>query len=146
MLKSLAFPSALAPILRDRKSCLAIVGAAGLHMSLTALGLPSWQCPVRYGLGIPCPGCGLSRAVEALGHGHWHEAFRFHAFAPVLIIGLIIIFIAGILPSQLRDSLAQTMEFFERQTGLIAFILINLVLYWLVRLLFFTEDFYQLVM
>ena len=146
MLKTLVFTPALTPILRDRKSCLAIATVAGAHASLTALGLPSWQCPVRYGLGIPCPGCGLSRAVVALGHGQWHEALILHAFAPLLVIGLLIILIAGLLPTQLRDALTQLMDGLERQTGLIVFVLINLVIYWLIRLCFFTEDFYQLVM
>lgn len=146
MLKTIALTPALTPILRDRKSCLAIATVAGAHTTLTILGLPSWECPVRYGLGIPCPGCGLSRAVAAISHGQMHEAFQLHAFAPVLIIGLLIILTAGILPTPWRDSLAHSMEWLERNTGMVVFILLNLVGYWLIRLLFFTEDLYELVM
>lgn len=137
---------ALTPILRDRKSCLLISGVAGLHVTLTALGLPSWRCPFRYGLGIPCPGCGLSRAVDALWHGQWHDAFLLHAFAPALLVGLVVIFIAAVLPNPSRAVWVQSIDMIERRTGLVIFLLSGLILYWLIRLLFYTEGFYQLVM
>ena len=35
-------------------------------------------CPMAGVLGIPCPGCGLTRATLALLHGHLGEALRFH--------------------------------------------------------------------
>jgi hypothetical protein len=33
--------------------------------------------------GLECPLCGLTRALFALGKGHWMEALRFHALAPL---------------------------------------------------------------
>lgn len=45
--------------------------------------------PVR-GLGLPClfarffalscPGCGLTRSMIAISHGHWSKAFQYHPF------------------------------------------------------------------
>lgn len=40
-------------------------------------------CPSAGLLGIPCPGCGLSRATLAALHGHFAEAFALH---PLFII------------------------------------------------------------
>ncbi|MBC8544660.1 MAG: DUF2752 domain-containing protein [Clostridia bacterium] len=36
------------------------------------------SCVIRLLTGIPCPGCGLSRAYLALLHGHIADAFYYH--------------------------------------------------------------------
>lgn len=46
-------------------------------------------CPIRYVTGIPCPGCGLSRAYIALLHLNIREAFSYHPMfwaIPVLVL------------------------------------------------------------
>lgn len=46
-------------------------------------------CPIRYVTGIPCPGCGLSRAYIALLHLNFREAFSYHPmFWAVPVLGL----------------------------------------------------------
>ena len=35
-------------------------------------------CPFRFFLGIPCPGCGITRALFSFVTGHIHEAFHYH--------------------------------------------------------------------
>lgn len=47
-------------------------------------------CLFRYGSGIDCPGCGLTRAFVAFFHGDFLKAIRFNAMAPVLILWFII--------------------------------------------------------
>ena len=50
--------------------------AVGLfYLLLAALG---HGCPIRWLTGIPCPGCGLSRAYLALLSGNLKGAFAFH--------------------------------------------------------------------
>ena len=43
-------------------------------------------CPLRAVTGIPCPSCGLTRALAHLERGHWAEALKFHPFSPLLLI------------------------------------------------------------
>jgi hypothetical protein len=52
---------------------------------VTAPG-PLTLCPLRAVTGIPCPSCGLTRALAHLERGHWAEAVRFHPFAPLVFL------------------------------------------------------------
>lgn len=48
-------------------------------------------CPFRAVTGIPCPGCGMTRAFCALGHGDLPGAFGYNALAPfVFAAGLLV--------------------------------------------------------
>jgi len=53
----------------------------------------SWfpRCPFKALTGLDCPGCGSQRAVHAILHGDFREAFRYNAlllpFIPYLTIG-----------------------------------------------------------
>jgi hypothetical protein len=44
-----------------------------------------WRCPVAALLGVPCPGCGLTRAALALAFGDLAGAVGWHPLSPVLI-------------------------------------------------------------
>lgn len=43
------------------------------------------SCVIRLFTGIPCPGCGLSRAYIALLHGHIADAFHYHPLFFVVV-------------------------------------------------------------
>lgn len=135
----------LALILKKRDACLIITGTAILQLSLVFLGLPAWQSPIHAFLGIPDPGCGLSRALVALVRADWRTALTLHAFSPLFAIALGLIASAAILPHGLRDKMASQVEYLEQNTGLTAILLIALIIYWLVRLAFFHEAFLNLI-
>lgn len=40
-------------------------------------------CPVRLGIGLPCPGCGVTRAFSFMAHGEFGRAIQFNAIAPL---------------------------------------------------------------
>jgi hypothetical protein len=122
----------------------AICAAAALQSVLVLGGAPGWPCPLAKGLGIPCPGCGLSRAIAALLRGDWQASFASHALAPVILIALVLLAFATLLPEGPSSALAARVEAFERRTGLAAIFSISLLGYWLVRLLFFPEAFIRL--
>jgi hypothetical protein len=42
-------------------------------------------CPMALLLGMPCPGCGITRAFCFATHGHFREAFGFHPLWPLLL-------------------------------------------------------------
>jgi hypothetical protein len=54
---------------------------------LTAFGVP--VCPAKNLFGVPCPGCGLTRATEAMVTGDLGGMLRFHPMAPLLAPALL---------------------------------------------------------
>jgi hypothetical protein len=62
------------------------IATLGLLAGLFAIAVHSDfpLCPMASSLGIPCPGCGLTRATLALLHGDVHTALRFHPLVAVL--------------------------------------------------------------
>ncbi|NLF18324.1 MAG: DUF2752 domain-containing protein [Lentisphaerae bacterium] len=75
------------------------LGLALASLGLLALGLASavppesplliWRCPFLHVTGLPCPGCGLTRGVLAIGHGRWADAWALNPFAYVAYAGAI---------------------------------------------------------
>ncbi len=50
-----------------------------------------YKCPFDYFLGIPCPGCGMTRAFFALLRLDFEEAFYYHPLFFVVIVAAVII-------------------------------------------------------
>lgn len=65
-----------------------------LTLALLAVLLWAWwqfqiPCPIRHWVGIPCPGCGMSRAYLSLLQGDVVGAFRYHRMfwsMPILVV------------------------------------------------------------
>ena len=126
----------LASLLRDRRVSLVVAGVAAAQVAAVATGVGGWPCPVKSALGIPCPGCGLTRATLSLLGGEFAAAFRLHAFAPVLLLGLAAVAVAAALPAARREAFAAALARFERRTKAAYVVLGAMLLYWSVRLLF----------
>ncbi len=135
----------LASVLRDRRIGLVLVGALVVHMALVGSGLPGWWCPVREGLHVPCPGCGLSRAGDAMFHGNWARMLEMHAFAPVAALLVAVVAAAGLLPGRSRRALIRAVEAVEVRTGLTLFLASAFIVYWAARLAHGRTDFINLL-
>ena len=135
----------LATLLRNRKFGLILTGALGLHIILSLLRLPLWECPFFRVFTIPCPGCGLTRACMLLLRGDLYAALRFHAFAPIFVALIALTILCAFLPNSIADPIIHKAELLERQTGVTIIILGGLILYWLARLLLFPTVFVQLI-
>ena len=136
----------LASLMADRRIGWAVLGASAAQAGLMAMDLPGWPCPFRHGIGLPCPGCGLSRAVGALFQADWKMAFEYHAFAPLIVLALTILITASLMPNRQRAVIIQTVERIERRAGLSALLLLAMMAYWFVRLTVFHEVFIGLIM
>ena len=145
MISQTLSPPIATAILRDRRLALAVFGFSALNLALFVLHLPTWQCPVLHTFGVPCPGCGLTRAIALLFRGEWRASLTMHAFAPLFVIGLAMIGFGALLPSRRRQAFIGTIQTIEQRTAITTALLVALFLYWLVRLLFFPSTFFQLI-
>ena len=59
----------------------------GLVCALLGL-LPFSTCASQHLLGVPCPGCGFTRALVALARGDLGASLGFHPVAVPLLVGL----------------------------------------------------------
>jgi hypothetical protein len=59
-----------------------LLALGGLFALIVHAHLP--LCPMAGVLGIPCPGCGLTRATLALLHGEVRLALHLHPLAPLI--------------------------------------------------------------
>ena len=130
------FSPTLALLLQRRSLAVAITAAAAAQTLLVRAHLPGWPCPFAHAFGVPCPGCGLSRATVALLQGDWRTALAVHAYAPLLLLALLLFVCVSLLPVRPRAALVAGVAAFERRTGLAAVLIVGLVVYWLARLLF----------
>lgn len=123
----------VAPLLRDRRTAAAFAAAGVAQVGLTLAHVGGMPCPFLSLTGLPCPGCGLSRACAALCRGDWATAVRLHAFAPVVLLALALLAAAAVLPAAARDRLASAIATLERQGWVGPVLLGLLLLYWIVR-------------
>jgi uncharacterized protein DUF2752 len=87
----------------------AVAGSA-LMLCLTA-ALPSDGAGVPLCLfkaltGLPCPGCGLTRAFSSLLHGQFARAYAFHPFAFLFVPLAFLLAAQGLLTRKQREALA----------------------------------------
>jgi hypothetical protein len=132
-------------VLEDRRMGWGVIGISALHFGLNAAGFPAFQCPFLAVTGVPCPGCGLSRGVMALGQGDWRTSLTYHAFALPILVGLLLVGVVSFLPRPFHTQTRSIIAKWESQTGFVAILLLALVFYWLVRLLFWQGAFLQLI-
>lgn len=63
-------------------TALAAVAVLAVSASFVPDGLPRFDiCPFHRQTGLPCPGCGLTRAFCAISHGRFAAAWHFNPFA-----------------------------------------------------------------
>jgi hypothetical protein len=128
------FRPVLAPLLQNRWLNCTFVAFGVAQLGLVWAGLSGWQCPIYETLGIICPGCGMTTAVAMLLQGHWHLAAQTHAFAPVILIVLMLMLIALGLPASYLKTFSVSVQRLEQKSGITAILLLSMVVYWLLRI------------
>lgn len=89
---------ALRPFLLAFRPLLALVRPAtvvSIGLTIGALAPLAWLtagpsfCPFKVVTGLPCPGCGLTRATVALLHGDLATSFHFHPLAGPMVAAML---------------------------------------------------------
>lgn len=66
------------------------VASAALGATWFALGMPRPQCPLHAYTGVPCPGCGTTRAVQSLLAGDWNAALLLNPLACAMLTAVVL--------------------------------------------------------
>jgi hypothetical protein len=114
------FPAFFASIIRERSLCFAMLVAGLVLVGANLLHVRVWVCVFREVTGLPCPGCGMTRAVSALCRGELQQSVAWHPFAPGIALSVLVIFLAAVLPARPRFYMIEAVESIERRTGLVA--------------------------
>jgi hypothetical protein len=75
-------------------------------------------CPTRAAVGVPCPGCGLTRASLAALQGDLGAAMAFHPLMPIItpmvgwMVGRLVLVNAGVVRSDSFDPLGKLPRWF----------------------------------
>jgi hypothetical protein len=129
------YAPAFSNLLENRREGLVIVGAGALQLGLSLAGLPAWSCPILAATGIPCPGCGITRAMIQLLHGDIALSLQTHVFAPILLLALVFMLAAIFLPEKHRLLMITAFKNMETHYGLTSYLMSALMLYWCIRLM-----------
>ena len=109
----------------------ALLAASFFYFPYSTTGQGPVLCPMALVLGMPCPGCGITRAFGCATHGLFAEAFRFHALWPLVLGYFVFLWIYQML-EVLRG---QPPKLPTYKIGGAA--LIGLLAFWVVRLAWF---------
>ena len=127
----------LARLLRQRGMCRAILATFLVLAFGTWMNWQLWPCLFAEITGLPCPGCGLTRATSTLLHGDWLTSWQFHPFAVCFaLLGILVVAAAFLRPAWV-EVIAGKVELFERRTKLPALFLVCVVCFGLLRMLGF---------
>src|SRR6185436_1093712 len=88
-------------------------------------------CPTALLFGLPCPGCGITRAFGHATHGHFREAFEYHAIWPLLLAYFTFLWIVKVVESVRGEPLKLPVY----KIGGTA--LLTLLGFWAIRLIYF---------
>ncbi len=67
-------------------------------------------CPFRAVTGLPCPGCGMTRAFCAMGHGDVAGAFGFNALAPFVFAAALLLWAHALATVLKLDAVREALE------------------------------------
>lgn len=132
-------PRVLAELLDDRRQVRVVAAAFVLNLALGAAGALgfgplAWPCPVRWALGVPCPGCGLTRGTLALLQGHPAAALAAHPLAPLALAAGVLVLTAALLPGPVAARFAAGVRRIEGAGPFDVLAAVAVIAVWLTRL------------
>jgi hypothetical protein len=67
-------------------------------------------------------------------HKEWQAAMVTHAFAPVFLVGIVLMLVVGVLPDRLHQYSVCRIATVERYTGFMPSLSMGIIVYWILRL------------
>lgn len=122
-------------LIRDRRLGLAMAGGGLLYFALTRYGWDVMPCPSMQVLGLPCPGCGMTRSCLSLLRGDWAASWRLNPFGPVFAVFWAIVGAGVAMPQPWRGKFADCIGRLEQRSRWAGWVAGGLAIYGLTRLI-----------
>ena len=91
-------------------------------------------CPFRAVTGLPCPGCGMTRAFCAIGHGDFTGALGYNVLAPFVYAAALLLWAHALATLLKLDPLRAALERLRPTPRATRVMLAVTVAWWVVRL------------
>ncbi|WP_343229892.1 DUF2752 domain-containing protein [Roseimicrobium sp. ORNL1] len=121
-------------LLEQTAMCRAMLAMVALLGGAHLMGWSIWPCFFANMTGLPCPGCGMTRATAALLKGQWGLAMKHHPFSPGFMVMAAFLAWAALAPKAWRDPVNRWVKAFERRTCLPLLFLVCTFIYGLIRM------------
>jgi hypothetical protein len=91
-------------------------------------------CPLRALTGYPCPGCGMTRAFCAIGHGEFARAVGYNALSPLVFLAALAVWTHALVTVLKLDGARAALERLLPGARGAKLLLALTLMWWLVRL------------
>jgi hypothetical protein len=91
-------------------------------------------CPFRAVTGLPCPGCGMTRAFCSIGHGDFAGAFGFNPLAPFVFAAALLLWAHALATLLKLDTARDALERLRPTPRASRVMLAVTLVWWVVRL------------
>ncbi|MDQ7821485.1 MAG: DUF2752 domain-containing protein [Candidatus Eremiobacteraeota bacterium] len=118
----------------------ALISWGALAVLLLSFLIPSGffkhtLCTFKVLTGLPCPGCGISRSILQISHGHFIKAFRFNPMGFPVYLFLIFCSFYNFIPQEIRDRVDSFLLRHKKACALASALFVALLLaLWTIRL------------
>ena len=124
----------MAPLMRQRALCRWTLVTVLVLFVGSLMSWSLWPCPFAELMELPCPGCGMTRAMMAMLRGDWWLVMRLHPFAPFFALTGGFCGLVSLMPRDIAGRVAAKVEVFERRTRLPALVLLLFACFGLLRM------------
>lgn len=120
-------------LIEDRRLGWAMVIGGVVYGLLSLSGWDLFPCPLKSLTGLPCPGCGMTRACHGVLQGDWEKVLKMNPFGPVFLLFWGVVAGGLLLPGGTRQRFTGWLGRVESFTRWPAWVLGGLLLYTLTR-------------
>lgn len=126
----------LSPLLASKVFLLISIFTPIFLILLDKSGIFSWRCPFYSLFKLYCPGCGMTRAGEALCQGDFYSAFLFHPFSLLFAFLWVFMLLLIFFPIGLRRIILEKLNYIELKFPLVPLLFLLFLFFGFARLIY----------